>query len=171
MADPSSSANSTKTVTVGCKLPNGIFIELIPEAVPGVFTPPPAGKRIKLKGSNGVRNDLSVRGLAQPVFPYGITSGVSAELWEAWLKRNADSPLVTGGFIFALAKERDALAEAKERETERTGLEPLNPSIELDPRTRVPRSARPEQRVTADPERLSELNRRNSGAGQAWERD
>lgn len=160
MPDATSCANST--VHVGCKLPNGIYLELIPEATPGVFTPPPAGQRILIKGSNTLRNDYTIRGLSQQQYGFAV-SEVPSEVWAEWLKRNSQTPLVKNGFIFAVSKQKDAIAEGKERESERTGLEPLNPTIELDPRIRVRRDARPEQRVTADTERLSELNRLNAG--------
>jgi hypothetical protein len=143
-------------VFVGCKLPTGLLMEIIPEAT--VFNPPPAGTRIQIKGANSLKNDYSLRGLAQPMYPYAITE-VPGEVFKEWMKRNAQSLMVRNGFVFAADRRSDAVSEGKERESERMGLEPLNPKIELDPRVRAGRA---EQRVTADPDRLAELNRKNS---------
>lgn len=95
----------TATVTVGCKIPNGLHLDL-------------GGKRITLNGSS---SSLVIGG-------YGLTEGVPAEFFEAWMKAYADSPAVTNGLVFAQEKAADARAQALDQAEIKTGLEPLNPN-------------------------------------------
>jgi len=166
-------ANSTRFVWIGCKLPHGLTLELFDESTicrePGssgfnihAFRPPLVKGKVTLKGANSVRNDYSMRGLAQPQFPYGITQ-VPEDFWNAWLAQHGADDCVRGGFVFAVRKERDARSAARERESEQTGLEPLHQRIEADPRMPNQRNLPPEERVVADEERLASLNRQNEG--------
>ena len=58
----------------------------------------------------------------------GITENVDAELFNAWLKENANRAIVKNGFIFAHESKEDIKANAKEKAKTKTGLEPINPS-------------------------------------------
>jgi hypothetical protein len=167
-----SRSNSTKVVWVGCKLSNGLTLELFEDTAPAqtapggiapfVGKPPNVKERVVLKGANSVKNELTLRGLAQPQYPFGITA-VPADFWSAWLaaKGNRDFAFLRNGLVFALDRERDTIAAAKERESERTGTEPLNQQCEKDPRMPAQRGLPPERRVTADPEWLAHLNAQN----------
>lgn len=97
-------ATGTATVTVGCKLPNGLHLDL-------------GDKRVTLNGANSARI----------VGGYGITEGVDAAFFEAWKKTYADSPAVKNGLVFAHGKTGDVEAQAREQAEIRTGLEPLDP--------------------------------------------
>jgi hypothetical protein len=136
------SSRSTTTVLVGCKLPNGLVMELLE---PGMILdkdgkpaegrrPAPAGERVILKGANSLRTD---RRAAQGEHPYGITT-VSKAFWEAWFARNKDFDFVRRGFVFVVERAgadnalADARAISKERRGLRTGLEAL--ALEKDPR-------------------------------------
>lgn len=94
-----------KTVTIGCKLPNGLVLEV-------------GGKSVQINGANST----------QLVGGHGITYGVDAEFWQAWLKQNADRAVVKNGFIFAHEKSVNAKAEAKEKTDTKTGQEPIDPN-------------------------------------------
>lgn len=79
------------TVTVGCKVPNGLKIAARnKEAVI-------AGPRPALVGQ------------PQPIRPggYEFTDGVDAELWHAWAEAHADAEVVVRRLIFA-ADNREA---------------------------------------------------------------
>ncbi len=94
------------TVTVGCKLPNGLHLEL-------------GGQRFAtLRGTNA----------AEIVGGHGITRDVDADLFAGWMEQNKDLPMVKNGFIFGSAKTSDVIAEAKEHVDEKTGLEELDPN-------------------------------------------
>lgn len=95
----------SKTVVVGCKLPNGLIIEL-------------NGKQAKINGKN----------TSKIIGGHGITENVDAELFNAWLKVNVNREIVKNGFIFAHESKEDTKANAKEKAKTKTGLEPINPS-------------------------------------------
>lgn len=93
----------TTTVTVGCKLPNGLIIEV-------------ADKKATLNGLNSTN----------VINSHGITE-VDKGLWDAWLSANKELSFVKKGLVFAHEKEAATKAEAKEREDNKTGLEQLDP--------------------------------------------
>ena len=89
--------NSSKTVTVGCKLPNGLVLEV-------------GNKSVEINGANSSR----------VVGGHGITYDVDAEFFEAWLKAHADRDMVKGGFVFAHEKASSAKAEAADKESNKS---------------------------------------------------
>lgn len=96
------------TVTIACKLPNGIIMQT------GEHKP------VRINGWN---NNL-IQGAG-----HGLTENVPADLWEAWSKEHAESKLVKGGFVFTAKSERDAKSKAKERKDNKSGHEQL-PKVE-----------------------------------------
>jgi hypothetical protein len=157
-------ASSTKIVFVGCKLPNGLRLQLFAHdpittdpTHPRAWFPPPVQAEITLKGANSLQTDFSVRGLSPLNYQFAVTP-VPADFWEAWIAKNANHDAIKSGFIFVVDRERDVRSAAREREPERTGIEPLNP--DSDPRVSS-KNAPPEQRVQADPDRLASLTRAN----------
>lgn len=102
-------AKAATTVTVGCKLPNGLHAEIGDTTV--IF--------------NGTNSSTIAGG-------FGLTEGVDAEFWKAWLEQNKNMPFVKNGFVFAHTKESSLKAETKEKAGEKTGLEPLDPNKKPD---------------------------------------
>lgn len=94
----------SKTVTVGCKLPNGLILEL-------------NGQTVEINGSTSSR----------VIGGHGITYDVDAEFFDAWMEAHADHAMVRNGFIFAHDKAADTKAEAAEKEDNATGLEAVDP--------------------------------------------
>lgn len=92
------------TVTVGCKLPNGIHLDH-------------QGKRVTIKGAN---SSVVIGG-------HGLTEGVDKEFWDGWLAEHQDYEPVKQGLIFAQNTTRNAEAEAKEKEGNLSGLEGVDP--------------------------------------------
>lgn len=102
-------------VTVGCKLPNGIVLEV-------------NNAEVMLCGWRGSESRI--------VGGYGLTQ-VDKELWDAWLKLHKNQPYVKKGLVFAQENGNSARAQAKEREKVKSGMEPLPqdkpaPGIEKD---------------------------------------
>lgn len=98
------------TVTIGCKLPNGIFMD--------------AGEtRLRINGWN----NNPIAGLA-----HGITRDVPETLWDAWRKEHAESKLVTNGIIFADLSEKRAIDKAKEQKDQKSGHEQMPQIKETD---------------------------------------
>ena len=64
----------------------------------------------------------------QIVAGFAITHGVPKEFWEEWLEQNADADYVKNGLLFAHQEVASTLAEAREKEDEKTNLERLDPA-------------------------------------------
>ena len=102
------------TVQVGCKLPNGMILEL---GKPGDqnYT------RVVLNGSNRARIAVS-----DTAGGYGITE-VDENFWNAWRKKHGWLPAVKGEHVFAVGDVASAQAKALENSSIITGLEPMDP--------------------------------------------
>ena len=94
-----------KTVTVGCKLPNGLIIEV-------------GGQSVELNGANA----------SNIIGGHGITYDVDADLFNAWMKAHADRAMVRNGFIFAHEDAKNTKAEAREKTDNETKLEAVDPN-------------------------------------------
>lgn len=122
-------------VTVGCKLPAGMHLTLWKmekgsEAVMGggvreIERAVPAG-RITIRGSARKVNEMA--SLSEIAFGYGITPNVDADSWNEWVKHNKSGDAFTKGFVFAHAKQADVVAQARDGEKLRSGLEPIDPT-------------------------------------------
>ena len=97
------------TVIVGCKLPNGLHLDLRDKS--GDM------KRVTLAGANDSRI----------VGGYGLTSGVSSEFMTEWFKKNAKHPAVVNSHVFIHSDAASAVSMAKERREVATGLEAIDP--------------------------------------------
>lgn len=91
------------TITIGCKLPNGITLD----------TPVAPGVSVTLKGAN---KELIINS------GYGTTE-VDAKFWEAWKSTHAGFQPLTSGAIFEAKSQNDAAAIAREQTERKTGLE------------------------------------------------
>lgn len=124
-AAPSNLPTSGK-VTVICKMPNGIILQLqrpISRRMPSrhglveVTEHERVGEKVALNGANSSR----------VIGGFGVTE-VDAAFFSEWLKQNADLPHVTKGLIFAHQQPASAENEAGKRASLKHGLEPLDPA-------------------------------------------
>lgn len=120
-------------VFVGCKLPNGLVMELIklPEMKNSII---PVGRTdedtvIQLNGANQSRIARTNPADA----PFGVTE-VDEAFAREWFKVNAKLKFVKEGLVFMVGNESAFKSEVKDRKSERTGLEPLNPDPAKDSR-------------------------------------
>lgn len=159
---------SSPTLLVGCKLPNGLVMELLtaPEVDPAtgqikgrLLMPAPVGEMCVLRGSNSLLR-LSVSAIgppAQGMHRYATTR-VPEEFGREWFRRNAELECVKRGLVFIVEDQRNPKPEIRERETDpqtRTGLEALAES--KDPRMpRAPRPGAPNV-ATPDTESMAQL--------------
>ena len=96
----------SRTVVVGCKIPNGIRLS----------------DKVTVRGS--------ARDPAEEYDPknypggYRLTPNVPAEVWEDWYKRNQDSTLVENNLIFAEPSEDEARNRARRQARTKSGMEP-----------------------------------------------
>lgn len=114
------------TVTVACKIPNGLIAEVRPEGG-GPST------RVTFIGSGQARRMDSegnvVTETANVMLGYGLTPNVDQSFWDAWVKDNADSKLVKEMMIFAMPKAEATRDAARDVGTAvKTGLEALDPN-------------------------------------------
>ncbi len=102
----------SEVVTVGCKLPNGLVVDI-------------DGYTVTLNGANA----------SNIVGGYGLTENVDKAAFEKWLKAHADQPYVKNELIFAQAKTNSAESKAKENAAVKSGLEGLpqnNPAAGIE---------------------------------------
>jgi len=141
-----STSRAAKTVTVYCKHPNGVVLQLYQmveqqQAKPGGYeTVKVAQKLGEPVRVNGNRVPLDEKGQPREIDyliigGYALTAGVDAEFFQRWLEQNKHHPMVKNGLIGAHFTEEGARKEAKERQKTLSGLEPLVP--DKDPR--IPR--------------------------------
>lgn len=126
------------TVTVACKMPNGLLLRLFEARETDEFIQGGGTRRIKeyLNVGDPVRIQgnasphgkslLDVNGDPIPMYHGFATTMIDAEFWEQWYEQNKHSDLVRNGLIFAHAKSLDVRAEAKEKRDQTSGLERLS---------------------------------------------
>lgn len=124
--------SAADVVIVGCRHPHGIILKLYDmvdtreSAGNGRFqtikVARPRRDVVTLKGYADKRVPVAVDGVGM----YGTTRDVPARFFAEWLSQNKESPLVTGGIVFAAESEADFKAMAREYRKETTGLEPLD---------------------------------------------
>lgn len=140
------------TVTIACKLPTGLLVELwdmdpakamsVPDGNGGTrFIRPripysEGEERLLIRGSAAERRLETVDEKGRPTPPpaletvasgFGLTFGVDADWAEAWFKQNADYPPVRRGLIFMQKSAASARDQAKDHANLLTGFEALNP--------------------------------------------
>nr|WP_321986150.1 hypothetical protein [uncultured Lichenicoccus sp.] len=129
------------TVTVACKIPNGLQLQvwkMIDEYVPVMGS---SEKKLQQRAELADSRRIKINGPARAIgkdAPHeirngvGLTHGVDADFFAAWLNQNKDSDVVLRGHVFAAAKVSDVDAKAVEMSREKTGLEPLDPKQHPD---------------------------------------
>lgn len=127
-------ATATPTVTIACKMPNGLILRLF-DMIDG-SEPVMGGGTRSVKVAQEVSERVVIHGFSHPqnaapkaliVGGYALTSGVSKEFWDRWLKDNANTAIVKNRLIFAHEKQDNTKAEAREKKETRSGLERLDP--------------------------------------------
>lgn len=130
---------STSTVTVGCKLPAGIFMqahkmEEIQEPVLGGGTRTakravPVGPKVRINGNAAPQGSVSPHAVDGG---YALTYHVPSETAHEWMKANRDSAMVRNGLIFVHDKPESAKSQSAEMAETLSGLERLNVSHRRD---------------------------------------
>lgn len=117
MAAPDKASDkTTETVTVACKLPHGIHMDLRnPDNT--------LRARVTLNGAS--------KGAANQRFGeagFGLTFNVPKDHFEQWLKDHENHPAVKNELIFAHREQASVEAKARENENKKSGLEPVDPN-------------------------------------------
>lgn len=144
-------ASKGATVTVACKIPNGLKLEVFEERE--VHEPLFGGgtklvKRFERTGKPGTF--YTVRGPrlpfgVPPTFPivggFALTPGIPKDFWDKYCEQNQDSDAIRNGLLFAHESLDKVQGRCREFRGNKSGLEPLDPEAtgkDRDPR--VPRA-------------------------------
>jgi hypothetical protein len=123
-----------ETVTVGCKLPAGIILDIRdkPTVVKDELVSGRVKAQVRLRGSREQRmmeTGGTVLGMSPNVQGgFGITENVSKDFWDQWVSENGDYAPFTTGLIFALPKTEAVKAEARDKKDVKSGFEPIDAS-------------------------------------------
>lgn len=123
------------TVTVACKIPNGLILrlfemvdttEVMPNGHRTIKKAQPKGEPVRINGYS--REFMAPRaGLASG---FALTRNVDADYWEEWLNQNRDADYVRNGLIFAQVQTADTKAKAKELRDVSDNQGPLVPDTD-----------------------------------------
>lgn len=98
------------TVTIGCRLPSGLVLEV-------------NDKRVPIAGQRQAQEGRPIILLSQD--DVGFTE-VDADFWEAFKKRvGPEFAPIKSGAVFEAKNPGEAKAKARELKKEKTGVEPL----------------------------------------------
>lgn len=126
------------TLTVGCKIPSGLVLQVYEMAD---HDEPVMGGGVKvIKRAKQIGPSVKLNGCARRLgydTPHdirggvGLTYGVDADFFAKWLEQNKDEPYVTKGQVFAQPTEknpREIGAQIKDHRSLKSGMEPLDPN-------------------------------------------
>ena len=134
---------AVRTVTVACKIPMGMILQL--QEFIEVYQPGPGGSRV-VKEAVRTGPRYTVRGNRLPfgVIPdfqmtstnngYALTPGIPKDFWDQWVEQNKMADYVVNKIIFAYEQLADVKACAEEHEKRKSGLEPIDPMKSPDRR-------------------------------------
>jgi hypothetical protein len=106
---PIAPPESSETVTVACRLPQGIHLDIVKHGE--------LRKRVTLNGAN---SRWTVAG-------FGITEHVPKAFFEQWLADHQELPAVKNGLIFAHKQKASVEAQAEDKADLKSGLDPMDP--------------------------------------------
>jgi hypothetical protein len=128
--------SSSNTVTVACKIPNGLILQLqrieefdIPVLGGGKSTEKryiPHGNRVHINGPAKALFGVSDHRL-RVSGGYALTHNVDKDFFDAWLEQNAELDLVRKKMIFCHEKADYADRKAEDQAEIKSGLEPIDP--------------------------------------------
>jgi hypothetical protein len=135
-------APSRNTVTVACKVPGGLVLELDgvkkdSSIIAGrdVDVHFGTGQTVTIVGSNARHPDAANPG--REVAGYGLTE-VPADFWAKWVEQHKGFPLLEKGLLFAQPTEDRSASQAKEQTALKSGREGMDPDNPMPRVKRVP---------------------------------
>ena len=123
------------TMTVACKIPNGLILRVF---VPETYSVPVMAGGVKevtrsrptewAQKINGPARKLGQDTAHTIIHGAGLTHGVDADLFALWLEQNKRSDYVLKGLVFGHEKANNTIAQAQEHRDEKSGMEPVDPN-------------------------------------------
>ena len=123
----------TETVTVACKVPQGMRLRLHEKrkvtevTTAGTKTVEQWFETDKEFIINGPAHPQNEGPRCQVIAGFAITRGVPKDLWDAWRVQNRDLPAMKNGLIFAYESADKAIDAARDGKAIKSGLERINP--------------------------------------------
>jgi hypothetical protein len=124
----------TKLVTIGCKMPHGLTLEVGLEQLPqGIWGAPIQGKKYRKATLNGTHAEFMKRNpTIQPVATLNPEPGLTQipeDFWEEWCKGQGKThPARLTGVIFVVPDvKEEADAVLYDAQSLKSGFEPLDP--------------------------------------------
>lgn len=121
---PTTQAPSTPaSVIIGCKLPHGLYLDLRNDAGDIVA-------RYKLAGNANFslpNPERKFKGVDTSATFGDTLNTIPKAHWEEWRKRNKDHAALRSGAIYVAKDRDDALAQAREHQTENVGFDKIDP--------------------------------------------
>jgi hypothetical protein len=122
------------TVTVACKIPNGLVLQVYEFETISVPVMTGGVKDMKIAKAlpwqhkiNGPARKLGQDAPYQIIHGAALTHGVDADRFAQWMEQYKDADIVRNGLIFAQAKAGDTIAQANDHRNEKSGFEPIDP--------------------------------------------
>jgi len=109
---------SRNTITVGCKLPHGMHLDIRQAGEPV--------QRVTLKGINSLTQGAIIR--QAQIGGFAVTENVSKEFFEEWIRQNKEHPAVKNSLIFAHVQTDSVRDMAEDRDELKHGFEPIDPA-------------------------------------------
>lgn len=141
--------NDGGTVTVACKLPHGLQLQLQTKTNVKIVTRDGGQQDAVQWAKDGVTYTVHGTAIAKGEIPrykmvagYALTPGIPKNFWDAWWDQNQSAPYCKQNLIFAYESLDRVRGTAKDNREVRTGQEPLNSDIKADPRQALLKSNR-----------------------------
>lgn len=157
---------AVRCVTVACKLPNGLVMQLfdwvdVPQPGPGgirmVRESVRVGKRYIVRGNRFPFGQMPDFRITDTDNGYGLTPHIPKDFWDKWLEQNKDADYVRNKLIFAHERQANVLAEAEENKKRKSGLEPIDPL--KPPMRQVGTDEQTAKTLSIDPKEPAPINR------------
>lgn len=127
-------AISSTTVSIACKLPAGLVMQLQREETRRDPAPNDGNRTVKVFAKYGDKYTLNGFSRSPSLNPklvvggFAITSNIPKDFAEEWFKQNADFPPVKRGFVKMFSSDNMASGYASEHEKMKSGYEPTDPN-------------------------------------------
>ena len=115
---PAERIDAKGTVSVGCRLPAGLEVDVVVDG---------QQQRVAFKGAN----DRMALAMADEFGYHGITSDVPEAVWRAVEEQYAKAKWLTQGYVFAAGKRAAVIEEAQNLGDRDAGFNPLNPDAPI----------------------------------------
>jgi hypothetical protein len=127
---------SNATVTVASKFPMDFILKLHDFQVKHEPVMGGGSREYKIAEPRRGANTFVVQGNSFPqskgahqqiVAGFALTHGIPKAFWDEWVEQNKDADFIVNRMLFAHAETASAIAQSKEMEAEKSGLERMDP--------------------------------------------